>query len=350
MTATNTDRYFNELLNEYLPNDMLMEELIKRDYVLNRVAKDEDWRGGDVIVPFRAAQASSVRWGGLTASGNIARSRYIRGKIDEYKEIWGSLVFDSTDLMQHQGAKITEESFLKILPDELEHFMDYMKEVVSISLTAGPHFATVTDGTNAATGKFIVDRIDRFLIDQECVVDDGNSPVLTVYVTNIILDTDEVTFSATRGGGAVDLSAYTVAQAAKFYHPGAWDGTNDSTFISIRSALLSAANGGSTSLHTKTKTSYPHLQALNLSGSDMNRSNILEKLFTKYVAVRQKTRGKANRVCHVADQLGRMYAVAANRKRRVPRRRRSEQERVRLVGNHDRLDLERRSAQNRGHP
>ena len=50
-----TTRTFNAMLQEYLPNKMLMEELVKRDYLLNKVAKDEDWQGGDIIVPFKRA-------------------------------------------------------------------------------------------------------------------------------------------------------------------------------------------------------------------------------------------------------------------------------------------------------
>ncbi len=288
-----TTRTFNDMLNEYLTNELLMEELVKRDFFLNKIAKKEDWKGGDVIVPFRGAQASSVKFGGLTASNDIAESKYVRGKIQGYREVWGSLIFNETDLQQHDG-KIPESTFLRVLPDEIETFMDYMKEVVSFQLAAGPHFAAVTDSTNAATGLMVVDRIDRFVIGQKLTLDDDNSSPTDVYVTAVNVNTNTVTVSASRGGAAADVSAYTAGQNAKFYYDGVWDGTNSISFISIKNALLSAANGGGSTLHGQTKTAYPYLQAVNVSGAAITASNILDKLFDAYVDVRVKARGKAD--------------------------------------------------------
>ncbi len=288
-----TTRTFNDMLNEYLTNDLLMEELVKRDYWLTKIAKDEDWKGGDVIVPFRGAQASSVKFGSLTASDDIAQSKFVRGKISAYKEVWGSLIFNETDLQQHDG-KIPESTFLKIMPDEVDNFMDYFKEVVSFQLGSGPHFAAVTDSTNGATGIFIVDRIDRFVIGQKVTIDDGNSPQADFYVIGIDVNTNAVTGSLTRGGAAGNFSAFTSGQGAKFYYDGVWDGTTSISFISVANALLSAANGGGTTLHGQTKTAYPYLQAVNYSGASVSASNIVESLFDFYLNVRVKARGKAS--------------------------------------------------------
>lgn len=288
-----TDRSFQDMLNEYLPNNLLKEELVKRDYILSKVEKDMKWKGGKIIVPFKAQGASSIKVGGLTASNDIAQSKYVRGSIDSYKEVWGSMIFNHTDLVQHDG-KIKESTFLRVLPDTIEDFMDYMKMVVSVQLGTGPHFARVTDDTNAATGLFAVDRVDRFCLDQKCSIDDDDSVALDVYVIAINVSTSVVTFSATRGGAAADLSAYSVAQNAVFYHDGV-TGTAD-IFTSVKSALLSAANGGSAQLHGKTKLDYPFLQAVNIDGSTITASNIIEKIFDAYVDVRIKARGKATDV------------------------------------------------------
>lgn len=288
-----TERNFNNMLNEYLTDDLLSEELIKRDYFLQKIAKDEDWKGGDVIVPFRGAQASSIKFGGLTASNDIAQSKTVRGKIQGYREVWGSLILNETDLVQHDG-KIPESTFLRILPDEIDDFMDNFKEVVSFQLACGTGMALVTDSTNAATGVFIVDRVDRFILHQKLTLDDANSSPTDVYVIAIDVNTQAVTFSLTRGGGvAANLSAYTSAQSATFYYDGVWDGTTNISFISIKNAFLSAANGGDTDLHGQTKTAYPYLQAVNVSGSDISATNIVEKLFDKYVTIRTKARGHA---------------------------------------------------------
>lgn len=287
-----TTRTFQAMLNEYLPNELLKEELIMRDYVLQNVQKDDNWKGGKLIVPFKGAGASSVKFGGLTDQTDIAQSKHIRGTIDDYREVWGSLLFNQRDLQEHDG-KIPDSTFLRLLPDELEDFMDYKKEVVSIQLGSGPHFAVVT--VNGTVGGVLgVDKIDRFMIDQKFYLDDNDSALLAVYVTGIDVDNSTITVSATRGGAPVDVSAYTVAQEAKCYHDGVNDGLgNFDTFVSIRQALLSAANGGAAQLHGQTKTAWPILQAVNVPGNTITAANILDKLFDGYTTVRQKSKGRA---------------------------------------------------------
>lgn len=43
---------FAALLNAYLPNKLLHEELLKRDFLLTKLSKNNDWRGGTFVVPF----------------------------------------------------------------------------------------------------------------------------------------------------------------------------------------------------------------------------------------------------------------------------------------------------------
>lgn len=291
-----TTRTFQSMLNEYLPNKLLKEELIKRDYILSNVQKDDKWKGGKLIVPFKAAGASSVRMGNLTGASDIAEDEYVRGSIDDYIEAWGSMIFNHRDLMEHDG-KIPESTFLKILPDTLEDFMDYMKMVVSIQLGTGPEFANFTADDDLANGKAEVDRIDRFQLGQKVTIDDDNSSAADYYV--IAIDVNDgtnnngvVTFSATRGGAAADISAYTTAQNAKCYT----DDADTTSFQGIKNALLSAANGGGASLHGQTKTAYPFLQAVNVDGSSITATNILDKIFDGYTDVRKKAKGRPDRV------------------------------------------------------
>ena len=280
-----TTRAFQAMLNEYLPNDLLKEEMIKRDYILSTVEKDNAWKGGKLIVPFKGQQASSVRMGALTGSSDIAEYKYVRGSVDDYVEAWGSLIFNHRDLMEHNG-RVNEDSFLKILPDQVDEFMTYMKGVVSVQLGSGPHFATLTvDGT--AGGVITVDHIDRFQLSQKVTLIDGNTAAADYYAIAITVDTSEVTLSATRGGAAADVSAYTVAQGAKVYT----DDADTTHFQSLRDALLSLANGGSANLHGVSKLAYPYLQAVNVDGSSITASNILAKLFDAYTEVRQKAKG-----------------------------------------------------------
>jgi len=311
-----TTRSFQAMLNDYLPNSLLQEELIKRDWLLTNCEKDDGWVGASstnneaaYIVPFVGAGASSFEFGSLAAASDIAEDVFVRGRVNTAKEVWGSMIFNHRDLMEH-GKGLNEKTFLKILPDRVEAFMARMKMTVSINLLSGPHFALVTDATNAATGIMVVDKIDRFELGQKVSIDDDNSSALAIYVTAIDVNTSSVTFSATRGGAAVDISAYTVAQNAKFYHPGA----QSASFQSLVDALLSNANGGASTLHGVSKLAYPYLQAVNVSGSAISATNILEKIFDAYTTVRTKAKGNANKILMSFKHLGSIMKLIETQK------------------------------------
>lgn len=315
-----TSRSFQDMLNEYLVNRLLKEELVKRSYILTTIEKDNNWKGGTIPVPFKGAGASSVKFGGLTAENDIAQSQYIRGSITAYREVWGSLIFNETDLQQHNG-KIPESTFLRVLSDSLDDFMDHMKMVVSFQLGSGPHFAIgLADGT--AGGLLEVNRIDRFVLGQKFTLDDDNSAPVDVYVIAINVNlapsgaqgAGTITVSLTRGGAAANISAYTAAQNTKCYYDGVWDGTTATTFVSIKAALLSAANGGSATLHGVSKLAYPFLQAVNILGSSITATNILDKIFDAYTDVRVKARGKATDVLMSLKHLGSVMKIIQTEK------------------------------------
>ncbi len=308
-----TTRNFQDMLNEYLPNKLLKEEMVKRDYILTNVEKDDSWKGGKIKVPFKAAGSSSIKMGGLTGASDVAQDLYVRGSIDDYKEMWGTMLFNHRDLMDHSG-KIVEDSFLKILPDQIDEFMDVMKMTVSVQLGTGPHFAKITDATDAASGILEVDHIDRFQLGMKAQLDDDNSVPLDVYVIGIDVNAGAnslgtVTLSATRGGAAADVSAYTVAQNGKFYT----DGAQGTSFTSIRSVLLSAANGGSSTVHGQSKVAYPFLQAVNIAGASITATNILDKLFDAYTEVRRKAKGNAKTFLMSYKHLGSVMKALENK-------------------------------------
>lgn len=309
-------RSFSAMLKDYMPLELLKEEMIKRDWMLSNIEIDEGWRGASstsgeaaYIVPFVGAGASSVEFGSLAAENDISEDAFVRGRITSQKHVNGTMKFNSRDLQEHDGGP-NEKTFLKILPDRIESMMAYMKEVVSINLLGGPHFATVTDATNAASGIVVVDRIDRFVIGQKVSLDDDNSAAQACYVTAVNINTKEVTVSATRGGAALDVSAYTVAQNAKFYHPGA----QSASFQSLYDALLSAANGGGSTLHGVSKLAYPYLQAVNVAGSSITAANILEKLFDAYTEVRTRAKGNASIILMSYKHLGSIMKLIETQK------------------------------------
>lgn len=300
-STTQAVRQFNDMLNEYLPNKLFNNEMLKRDYIMSSVPKDDGWKGGSLIVPFEGAQASSIEFGQLAADSDIAQDDFVRGSVSTYVDVWGSMKFNHMDLGEH-GQGIPEKTFLKILPDRVERFMQNMKESVSVMLGTGPHFAKAT-ANGDVSGNLTIDRIDRVHLGQKIVVDDDNSSAVTGYVRSINLNTSViVVYDARTGGSVVDLSGYTTAQNAKLYYPGVL--ANSVQFSSVRSALLSAANGGSATLHGQTKTAYPFLQAINIDGSSINASNILEKIFDAYTTVRTRARGSANEILMSYKHLG----------------------------------------------
>lgn len=284
-----TTRLFGDMLNEYLTNRLMKEELLKRDWFLKNAQIDESWEGGAIPVPFRSQRASSVRFGGLTAAGDISDFKYTRGEIQTYKELYATMKFYWRDLKDHEG-KIPEATFLKILPDQLEEHMDLVKEMVSINLLDGNAWAYAV-GDGQAGGTMVVNRIDRFELDQKVILDDDNSAQVDLYVIGIDVNTNVVTFSDTRGGSAFDISAYTVAQNARFYHPGSWNGTANSGFTNIKSALLPASAGGDANIHGVVKTSSPYTQALAVSASGVAAADLLDFIFKTQTSFQSKARG-----------------------------------------------------------
>lgn len=299
-----TNRDFSSMLNEYLTVDLMKEELIKRDYLLQKVERDDGWKSGTIPIPFEGQHASSVSFGSLTADTNVSKYKYIRGQLTTYRELWGTLRFEHRDLMEHDG-KINEKSFLKILPGQVDDFISNFKMSASINMMDGPQFAVATvSGT--AGGVLEVDKIDRFTIDQEVHLVDGNTAEATYYVIAIdvnggTLKKGSVTLSASRGGAAADISAYTTGQNTKVYHPGA---TTDS-FTSLASQLLSSANGGSATIFGQTKTAYPYLQAIQYDGTAVSASNLLPTIFDAYSRRQQTAKsGKLPEVLMSYKHLG----------------------------------------------
>lgn len=80
-----TSRDFNSMLNEYLTVDLMKEELIKRDYVLQKVDRDDGWKSGTIPIPFEGQHASSISFGSLVADTNISKYRYVRGQLTTYR-------------------------------------------------------------------------------------------------------------------------------------------------------------------------------------------------------------------------------------------------------------------------
>jgi hypothetical protein len=285
-----TTRTFSNMLNEYLPEKLLLDELKKRNWALQNIDQDDSWLGGNLVIPFLGAVGSTVTFGSLAASSDIAEELSVRGQVSAYKEVWGSMLFNETDLLQH--GKLSEQNFLKIIPDAIMRHADYLSSMISQNLLTGNAVAKATaDGTIG--GNITVAQPDRFQIGMKVSVDDDNSSPVSGYVSTINMNTGVLLIVTARGGStAVDLSAYTVSQNAVLYN----DGQQSNGFDNLPNQLLSAANGGGSSILGVTKTSYPFTQAINVSGSLITASNILSQIFDAYVTVRRLGGGKPFKV------------------------------------------------------
>lgn len=270
-----TSATFNDMLKDYMPYSLLMEQMKRRNWFWNKVSKKTGWKGGVIQVPFEGAEASSLSFGALTAASGIHEHTEVLGTISTQPELWGSMKFNEKDLDRHGDLKT---SFLELAPGKIKQFIDRMSERVSICTLNDGSIATATvDGTSG--GVLVVDHPERFTIGEEVSIDDDGSSPVTGYVRTIDMATKEITFyDARTAGSVVNLSGYAVADGAKVYLPA---GTT-AGFTGLASQLLSSTNGGGSTLFGQTKTAYPFLQAQQIDGTSFTASNILEGVFDAF--------------------------------------------------------------------
>jgi len=278
-----TTETFSSMLKRYMPYQLLVEEMKRRNYFWNKVSKDKSWKGGTLEIPFEGAEASSLQMGSLTAQADIAEAEYVMGVLSSQPELWGTMLFNEKDLKRHGDMKA---SYLKILPGKINQFITRMSERVSIQLLGDGSIAVATANGTISAG-IAVDHPERFAIGEKVAVDDDDSAAVEGYVVSIDINTKIIEIDTTRTSTtAVDLSGYTTAQNAKVYLPG----VQANGFTSLGSQLLSSTNGGSAALFGQTKTAYPHLQALNIDGSGYAAGTLLADVFGGFYE--QATLGK----------------------------------------------------------
>ena len=299
-----TNRTFQDMLNEYLTYDMLKEELLQRHWLLSNIEIDDGWKGGTLPVSFKGAQASSLKFGGLTDESDIAEDKYVRGEVTDYRELWGTLLFNHRDLLEHDG-KVKEKSFLKVLPDVIEDYMDWMKENTSLNMLVGK--AKDSALANGTVGAGIqINRPDRFTINEKVVIDSDSQASVVGYVRSIDVNAQIIVlYSARTGGSVLDLSLYTVADNTKFYV----DGALTDSFTSLKESLLSAANGGSATLYGQNKLDYPYLQAIQIDGSAVTAANILQTLFDGFTRIKILGKGNPDKVVMDFNNLGAIMTI-----------------------------------------
>ena len=333
------------MLKQYLPYKLLSDEIIKRDYFLSTVEKDQNWKGGPLQVPFVGANASTISFGSLASSSDISNDVFVRGEVAGYKELWGSMSFNQRDLDEHGNL---EQSFLSILPDRIDVFAQTMKEALSGCLLKGGHIAVVDSIANVATGTLGVDRPEVFQVgmkieisspandaiidgcanlnsDEDSDFDDaGESGITSFYVKSVDLVNGRITCEASRGGAVMHFgdqpgnSTRIAAVDDKVYRASSLTsgGVEQNLFTSLPSQLLAS----SASLFGQTKANYPHLQAYNFDGDAIgNVTSLLPTIFDVQTTVRRLGRGNPSEaimsyanlaICMKALEGDRTYTVS----------------------------------------
>jgi hypothetical protein len=282
---------FNAMLNDHLHYDLMKEELKKKNYLWKALEHDDDV-AGDIIVPFESSRASSVKAGGGPVDVSaISKHQYVRGSVNfaNLPKVWGSLIFNYEDILSHDG-RVKAKSFLgTFLPKQVEDFTTYFAETMN-HMALNSAVKDEAAGTGTVGGSIAVKRPERYEVGEAIVLDPAGANV-SGFVRTINMNTSSTTgtitvFDAVTGGAAVDLSG--VASGEKIYKASFQTSANQIT--SMRDALLSAANGGDTNIYGVSKTASKYTQAINIDGSAMSASNILEKLFDGVTEFRRKSK------------------------------------------------------------
>lgn len=281
-------RTFNEMLLDYVPEKLLRNEVVKKDWFLSNVEIVDGWAGGEMQVAFKEAAASSVSFGELTDENDIAESVLVRGTVAGHKFISSTMKFNLRDLEEHKGSGVvSEKSFLKILPGEIDDHTQVVRDIISSNLLNGKKLAKLT-AAGTVGGVLTVDRPEKLMVGQKLVLQNEN---LTVYIRSIDLSAKTVVvYSARSGGAVVDCSATTAGDWLEI--PGA----SASGFSSLKEMLLSAANGGDAALFGKTKTTYSYLQSYNHPGAAITGTSILSTIFDAYNTHRRFFTGNARKI------------------------------------------------------
>jgi hypothetical protein len=255
--STTKSATFSSMLNEWLVYSNILETTFQsQNWLMENANMVKTWQGGQLIVPVQQAYASSMKMGGLTDTNDIAGALYLRGSLAGYKEAYGSLQFHSRDLYLDHYT-ISAQNFLKILPDQIDQLMKLFKQSVSIQVLNGTFLDSAGTAFVAATDTWAVAHPDRFMIGQKVVTSDGTTTV-TGYVSSINMNSGVCGYVTTRGGAtAVDLAGLVAASTHMYI-----DGGNTTSFNSLRAMLLPAAQGGSDTWASLTKTTAPYMQAI----------------------------------------------------------------------------------------
>lgn len=299
---------FDQMINEYLPYDLLMEEYKKMDWLMQNANMKEGWLGGTLIVPYQSSYASSVKMGGLTNENEIDEATYVRGQVDGYKEVWASLVFNSRDLMEHD--KVSEQNFLQILPNQLDQTLGFMKEQVSIAVLNTSEITTVVsitngDGSNPAV--LVVSHPERLEIGMKVLIRDAANTENNAWITEINRNTGAVSVVDAFGGSGYTADLVTAyPSGADLYLPDTYNSSTFNGFSSLLYQILPAGYlGAPATVFGANKTASPFTQGLLYDAADWANGDAATG-----------TEGAGNKITDSTDVLAEIFNGLAKARQR----------------------------------
>lgn len=262
---------FNSMINEYLPYDLLMKEFEERNWLLKTANMKEGWLGDNLIIPYQSTLASSVKMGGLTAANDIAEAEFVRGQLTGYKECWATLLFQSRDLLEHD--KVSEKNFLRLMPDQLEQSMTYMKELVSSAVLNVQQIADIssitTAGGAATLGVIVISNPEAVRIGQKVLLRDAATTEEEAYIISINMNNGSIEVADTRGGTEYNPALTVTATGGGVYLPDTYNSTTNNGFTSLLQQVLpSGYLNAPATVFGQTKTSSPFTQGLIYDAAD----------------------------------------------------------------------------------
>ena len=298
---------FDQMLNEYLPYDLLMTEFKEHNWLLQNCNMKEGWLGSTLIIPYQSSYAASVKMGGLTDESQIDSATYIRGQVPGYKEVWASLVFNSRDLMEHD--KVSEKNFLRILPDQIDQTLKFMKEQVSISVLNTQEitvFTTVVNGDGSNPAVITVENPERVEIGQNVLLYDGTTETLA-WITTINRNNGELEIVDAFGGAGFTADIATAyGSGGSLYLPDTVNSGTNNGFTSLLFQVLPEGYlGAPADVFGAVKTSSPFTQGLIYDAADWENGDTATG-----------TEGAGNRITDASDILAEVFNALAKARQR----------------------------------
>jgi hypothetical protein len=280
MTSTHS-----ALLKRYLKEEIIENEMKEKSYIWKNVTKENDWYGGVLEIPVQGNGLNTIQMGSLAALTDIAEYQGAIGTVAAHKEMTMSAIFREGDLSREVNKEAT---YIDKISGMIESLSKKSAEQIGANFVRGAGILSVASANGAVGGTITVPNPEYFEPGMKVSVIDNDTAKVDGYVRLVDINTGVLTiYNARTGGAVVDLSAYTVAQAARVVVVGS--GTE--AFLDLKTACLSLANGGADTLYGLSKASYIPLQSFQTSGAAFAASTVLDDLLGAFYKCRKLGRG-----------------------------------------------------------